>query len=58
MRHKITAMEIEDHDKAAKRNDFDVAGIFIEEGGARIQGILASAKIMGKIGLQAGLIAH
>ena len=51
---KITTAEKEAYDKAAQRNNFDVAGIFVGEGVGRIKEILPVAKIMKNICAQAG----
>ena len=54
MFNKITPAEIQAYDKAARQNDFDVAGIFVGEGVGRIREIIPAAQIMKKICVQAG----
>lgn len=54
MFHRITKKEQEDYAKSAKRNDFDVAGIFVGMGVGRIIDTPTSAEIMNKLCIDAG----
>lgn len=54
MFNKISTAEKEAYDKAARRNEFDIAGIFVGEGVGRIKEIISVEQIMKKVCAQAG----